>query len=44
MAVGPLLQQEKDPDRPFADEKRGSDTQMHVKSVFHFCLAFQLSF
>jgi hypothetical protein len=35
-AVGPLIQQEKDPDRPFADKKRGSDTQLRVKSVFHF--------
>jgi hypothetical protein len=43
MAVGPLLQQEKDPDRPFADKERVSNTQMHVKSVFHFVSALQLS-
>ena len=42
MAIGPLLQQEKDPDRPFADKKRGSDSQMRVKSVFHFVSALQL--
>src|SRR5438552_16309940 len=44
MVVGPLLQQEKDPDRPFADEKRRGDTQMRVKSVLHFASAPRLSF
>jgi hypothetical protein len=42
MAVGQLLQQEKDPNRPFADKKRGGGTQLHVKFVFHFVFALWL--
>ena len=39
VAVRLLLQRIYDFHRPFADEKRGSDTQMHLKSVFHFVSA-----